>query len=98
MPMAKTVLIAHLAETADLPRSKIATVLDELATTAYREAPVGFTLPGLGKFVVIDRKARSGRNPVTGETLQIPAKRVLKFRIAKVAKDAILTAEASRRR
>lgn len=50
----------------------------------------GFTVPGLGKLVLVDRKARMGRNPATGEQIQIPAKRVLKFRIGKQAKDAIL--------
>ena len=52
-----------------------------------------FTLPGIGKLVLVDRKARIGRNPSTGAEIQIPAKRVLKFRIAKAAKDAILTSE-----
>jgi DNA-binding protein HU-beta len=47
-------------------------------------------LPGLGKVVVVQRKARMGRNPATGEPIQIPAKRVLKFRFAKAAKDAIM--------
>ena len=50
----------------------------------------GFTIPGLGKLVLVNRKARLGRNPATGATIQIPAKRVVKFRIAKAAKDAIL--------
>jgi DNA-binding protein HU-beta len=49
-----------------------------------------FTLPGLGKLVLVDRKARIGRNPATGETIQIAAKRVVKFRVAKACKDAIL--------
>ena len=51
---------------------------------------VTFTLPGLGKLVLVNRKARIGRNPATGEQIQIPAKRVVKFRVAKAAKDAIL--------
>jgi DNA-binding protein HU-beta len=55
---------------------------------AYREAPNGFTIPGLGKLVLVHRKARMGRNPATGEPIHIPAKTVLKFRIAKAAKDA----------
>ncbi len=63
-------------------------MLDELASLSYREARNGFTIPGIGKLVIVDRKARVGRNPATGEAIQIPAKRVLKFRIAKVAKDA----------
>jgi len=52
-----------------------------------------FTLPGLGKLVLVNRKARIGRNPATGESIQIPAKRVVKFRVAKAAKDAILGAK-----
>ena len=65
-------------------------MLEELAALSYKEARNGFTFPGVGKLVVVDRKARLGRNPATGETIQIPAKRVLKFRIAKQAKDAVL--------
>ena len=64
--------------------------LDELADLAYKNAKNTFTLPGLGKLVLINRKARLGRNPATGEQIQIPAKRVVKFRVAKAAKDAIL--------
>ena len=64
-------------------------VLEILAATAYKEAKKGFTIPGIGKLVVVARKARMGRNPATGETIRIKAKKVLKFRIAKAAKDAV---------
>jgi DNA-binding protein HU-beta len=64
--------------------------VDELVKLAYKEAKNGFTIPGLGKLIIVNRKARLGRNPATGETIQIPAKRVLKFRIAKAAKLAVL--------
>jgi DNA-binding protein HU-beta len=57
---------------------------------AYKNAKNSFTLPGLGKIVLVNRKARMGRNPATGETIKIKAKRVVKFRVAKAAKDAIL--------
>jgi DNA-binding protein HU-beta len=57
---------------------------------AYKNAKNSFTLPGIGKLVLVDRKARLGRNPKTGETIQIPAKKVVKFRIAKACKDAII--------
>ena len=57
---------------------------------AYKNAKNTFTLPGLGKLVLVNRKARMGRNPATGETIKIKAKRVVKFRVAKAAKDAIL--------
>ena len=61
-------------------------MLEGIATLAYKECRKGFTLPGIGKLVVVKRKARKGRNPQTGEEIQIPAKTVLKFRIAKAAK------------
>ena len=64
--------------------------LDELSMLAHKEAKNTFTLPGLGKLVLVNRKARNGRNPQTGEAIKIPAKRVVKFRVAKAAKDAIL--------
>jgi DNA-binding protein HU-beta len=64
--------------------------LDGLTKLAYKNAKAGFTVPGLGKLVLMNRKARKGRNPATGETIQIPAKRVVKFRVAKACKDAIL--------
>ena len=57
---------------------------------AYKNAKNSFTLPGLGKLVLVNRNARMGRNPATGATIKIPAKRVVKFRIAKACKDAIL--------
>ena len=57
---------------------------------AYENAKDTFPVPGLGKLVLVDRKARVGRNPATGAAIQIPAKRVVKFRVAKAAKDAIL--------
>jgi DNA-binding protein HU-beta len=64
--------------------------LEELAALAYKEAKNGFTVPGLGKLVLVSRKARMGRNPATGEAIHIPAKKVVRFRVAKAAKDAIL--------
>jgi DNA-binding protein HU-beta len=70
---------------------KIATdILELIAALAYQNAKDTFTLPGIGKLVLVNRKARVGRNPATGEQIQIPAKRVVKFRVAKAAKDAIL--------
>jgi hypothetical protein len=70
--------------------SLIACPLFPLATMAYKGAKNGFTVPGLGKLVLVNRKARMGRNPATGETIKIKAKRVVKFRVAKACKDAIL--------
>ena len=63
---------------------------EKLAALAYAEAKNSFTIPGIGKLVLVNRKARMGRNPATGETIKIPAKKVVKFRVAKAAKDAIL--------
>lgn len=92
-PLTKSQIINHLAETADVPRKSAATMLQALSDLAYKEAKKGFTLPGLGKLVLVQRKARTGRNPMTGATIKIPAKKVVKFRIAKAAKDAILGAK-----
>jgi DNA-binding protein HU-beta len=86
----KSEIIAELAETAGVEKSQAATLLETLVAMAVRDATEGFTIPGLGKLVKVERAARTGRNPATGETLQIPAKTVLKFKIAKAAKDAIL--------
>lgn len=73
-----------------LTKKQVKLLLTGLAQLAYDEAKNGFVLPGLGKLVLAKRKARKGRNPATGETINIPAKTVLKFRIAKAAKDAVL--------
>ena len=86
--MTKAQIVAALAEKNDLTKKQAAAFLESLAALAYKEAKKGFTIPGIGKLVVVNRKARMGRNPATGEPIKIPAKRVLKFRIAKAAKDA----------
>lgn len=88
----KSEIIAELAEASGVEKKQAAEMLETLAKMAVREAADGFAIPGLGKLVKVERKARTGRNPATGETIQIPAKTVLKFKIAKAAKDAILTA------
>ena len=87
--MTKAQIITKLAEQTELTKKDVTAVLEALKELAYKEAKLGFTIPGLGKLVVVARKARTGRNPMTGETIKIPAKKVLKFRIAKAAKDAI---------
>lgn len=91
--MTKSQFVAKLAEKASLTRKAAADILDFIAETAYKEAKNSFTLPGLGKLVLVQRKARMGRNPATGETIKIKAKKVVKFRVAKAAKDAILGAK-----
>ena len=89
-PMTKSQLITHLAEKADIPKKTVSLLMDELAQAAYKEAKKGFTIPGIGKLVLVERKARMGRNPRTGETIKIPKKKVVKFRLSKACKDAIL--------
>ena len=90
--MTKSQTLAYLAEKTELSKAQIAAVLDELAQLAYKEAKNGFTIPGIGKLVLVNRKARMGRNPATGEPIHIPAKTVVKFRIAKICKESVLSA------
>ena len=86
----KSEVIAELAEAAGIEKKQAADLMEALVKIAIREASDGFTIPGLGKLVKVERAARTGRNPATGETIQIAAKTVLKFKIAKAAKDSIL--------
>jgi DNA-binding protein HU-beta len=88
--MTKSAVLSTLATKTGVSKKQAALFVDELVKLAYKEAKNTFTLPGLGKLVLVNRAARMGRNPATGETIQIPAKRVVKFRVAKAAKDAIL--------
>ncbi len=88
--MTKAQIVGRLAEKADITKATSAALLDELASLAAKEAKNGFTVPGIGKVVLVNRKARMGRNPQTGEPLKIPAKRVVRIRIAKALKDSIL--------
>lgn len=88
--MTKAAIITHLATKVALSKRQVATLLDHLATLATKEAKNGFQIPGLGKLVLRNRAARMGRNPQTGEPIKIPAKRVVRFRVAKALKDAVL--------
>lgn len=88
--MSKSQIASHLASKFGLKKKVAAGILEEMANLAYKEARNSFTLPGIGKLVLVDRKARMGRNPATGQQIQIPAKTVLKFRVAKAAKEAVL--------
>ncbi|MGC1454685.1 MAG: HU family DNA-binding protein [Nitrospirota bacterium] len=88
--MTKTQLAARVAEKAGITKKLATDIMEDIASIAYKEAKNSFTLPGLGKLVLVQRKARMGRNPATGEAINIPAKKVVKFRVAKAAKDAIL--------
>ena len=88
--LTKSQIAASIAEKIEISKKQAVEILDFLAQLAYKNAKNTFTLPGLGKLVLVNRKARQGRNPATGETINIPAKRVVKFRVAKAAKEAIL--------
>jgi DNA-binding protein HU-beta len=88
--MTKSQIMSKLADTTGLKKKEIVAVVEAMVKLAYKEAKNGFTIPDLGKLVLVNRKARLGRNPATGEQIQIPAKKVLKFRIAKAAKEAVL--------
>ena len=88
--MTKSQVAAALAEKVGISKKQSVQYLEELSNLAYKEAKNMFTLPGLGKLVLVNRAARIGRNPATGAQIQIPAKRVVKFRVAKAAKEAIL--------
>ncbi|MCD6052734.1 MAG: hup [Verrucomicrobia bacterium] len=89
----KSQIAAALAEKAEISKKQAVAILEEIASLAYKQAKNSFTLPGIGKLVLVNRKARMGRNPATGEAIKIPAKKVVKFRVAKAAKDAILGAK-----
>jgi DNA-binding protein HU-beta len=89
--MTKSKIVTALAEKVDIPKKTSAAYLEALAALAYKEAKNGFTIPGVGKLVVRSYKARKGRNPQTGEEIKIPARKRLKFVVAKAAKDAIGT-------
>jgi DNA-binding protein HU-beta len=91
--MSKTAIIAHFANKFDMKKKDVVAVFEELATLAYKEAKNTFTLPGIGKLVLVHRKERMGRNPKTGEAITIPAKTVVKFRVAKACKESVLAAK-----
>ncbi len=93
--LTKAQLVGHLAEKLGVNRAMARNFLDELSTLVVKEVKKAgvFALPGLGKFVLSKRKARMGRNPRTGEPIKIPAKTVLKFRIARALKNSVLPAK-----
>jgi DNA-binding protein HU-beta len=90
-PITKTALVRAIAKKLELTNKQTATFLELLAQTAVKETKkIGeFTIPGIGKLVKAERKVRLGRNPQTGESIKIKGKTVVKFRVAKVAKDTI---------
>jgi DNA-binding protein HU-beta len=90
--MTQTQLVRTIAENCEVNNKTARQMLDCLSSLAVSEVKKNgvFVLPGLGRLVRVDRKARMGRNPATGESIKIPAKKVVKFRVAKAAKDAIV--------
>ena len=91
--LTKSQITASIADTVGITKKQASQTLEAIVALAYKNAKNAFTLPGLGKLVLVNRKARMGRNPATGESIKIPAKKVVKFRVAKAAKDAILGAK-----
>ena len=89
--MTKTQLVRHLAEKHELSNKQVGALLDYIAEVAIKETKKNgvFVVPGLGRLVKSNRKARVGRNPQTGEAIKIPAKTVVKFRVAKAVTDSI---------
>jgi len=96
--MTQTQLIREIAETAEVSNKIAKQFLVTLAEIAVRETKKAgvFVFPGVGKLVRVERKARTGRNPATGDTIKIPAKKVLKFRVAKAVKDAVVPPKKSK--
>ena len=90
--MTQTQLVRSLAEKCAVSNKTARELMEALSATAIAEVKKNgmFVLPGIGRLVRVDRKARTGRNPATGEAIKIPAKKVVKFRVAKAAKDAIV--------
>lgn len=90
--MTKSQLYRELAENVELPRKTVVAFMDELTNIAMKETKNSgvFTLPGFGKLRKVNRKARMGRNPQTGEAIKIPAKTVVRFRISKACKEAVV--------
>jgi DNA-binding protein HU-beta len=95
--MTKTQLSTLLAEKLETTKAEAGRFLDQLSETAIRETKKSgiFVLPGIGRLVKAHRKARMGRNPSTGEAIQIKARTVVKFRVAKSVKDAISPVKAA---
>ena len=91
-PMTKSQIVSHFAEKFELTRKTASGIIEEVAALAVSETKKtgSFTLPGIGKLVLVRRKARMGRNPQTGKAIKIPAKTVVKMRVAKAVKEAVV--------
>src|SRR3989337_3638909 len=86
--LTKSKIIEHIATKTGVTKKIAGEMLNAMAQLSYKEAKNAFTLPGIGKLVLVKRKARMGRNPQTGAAIKIPAKKVVKSRVAKACKDA----------
>jgi DNA-binding protein HU-beta len=95
-PMTKSQIIAHFATKFELPKKQVVALFDELTDLAIAQTKKAgsFTIPGIGKLSKVKRKARKGRNPATGEVIKIPAKTVVKARLAKACQEAIVPPKA----
>ncbi len=91
-PMTKSQIVSHFAGKFEISKKMASAIIEEVAGLAVSETKKtgSFTLPGIGKLVLVKRKARMGRNPATGEAIKILAKTVVKMRVAKAAKEAIV--------
>jgi DNA-binding protein HU-beta len=91
-PLTKSQIVSYVANKFDFSKKTAAAIIEEMAALAVAETKKAgaFTFPGIGKLVLVKRKARVGRNPATGEPINIPAKTVVKMRVAKACKDAIV--------
>jgi len=91
-PLTKSQIVSYFAKKFDFSKKAAASIIDEVSVLAVAETKKTgvFTFPGIGKLVLVKRKARVGRNPATGEPINIPAKTVVKMRVAKACKDAIV--------
>jgi len=91
-PMTKSQTVSHFAKQFEISKRMASEIIDEVAALAVSETKKtgSFTIPGIGKLVLVKRKARMGRNPATGEAIKIPAKTVVKMRVTKAAKEAIV--------
>ncbi len=89
-PLTKSQIAEQVAKRAEITKKAATDILNHIAELSYKQAKNTFTIPGIGKLVLVKRKARMGRNPQTGEAIKIPAKKVVKFRVAKACKDAVL--------
>jgi DNA-binding protein HU-beta len=96
--MTQSQIVQTLADKCEITKKTSKGMMDCLAQTAISEVKKNgaFVVPGIGRLVRVDRKARMGRNPATGEAIKIPAKKAVKFRVAKAAKDAIVPAKAKK--